>query len=116
MADNIMKNMPLRRVLECVSESYQTAEEIALAYSRKYPLSLEFMLRMSASLRKKVFNEKEAKYKPKSMQSELDTLVFLGYIDKKVTKFYRKELPKETSFYILNNRGRSAKFSVSKKV
>ncbi|MCX6756788.1 MAG: hypothetical protein NTW35_01365 [Candidatus Nomurabacteria bacterium] len=115
MADDIMKDMPLRRVLECVSESYQTAEEIAVIHSRKYPLSLEFILNVSDSLRRKVFDEKETKYKPKSIKSELDILVYGGYIDENITDFFRGELPKETSFYRLNNRGRSAIFSVSKK-
>lgn len=115
MADDIMKNMPLRWVLECVSESYQTVEEVALVYSRKYPLSLEFMLSISDSLRHKVFNEKETKYKPKSVQRELNILVADGYLEKNVTNFFHVELPKETSFYRLNNRGRSAIFSVNKK-
>lgn len=110
-----MKNLPLRRVLECVSEEYKTAKEIASIHSRRYPLTLEFILSVSSSLRRRAFNEKETGYKPKSVQIELDILVAYGYVKEDITDFFRKKLPRKTTFYKIDDRGRLAILSVKSK-
>lgn len=116
MADPVMSNLLLRRVLECVTERYQTAEQISSLYSKKYPVSdIDLFLKASNFLRRKVFSEKTTKYKVENLEKEISILCSHGYVEKWLTNFYLEVLPRETKFYRLTDLGRSLLFSYKKK-
>lgn len=107
MADPVMSDLPLRRVLESVSEDYQTAAEIEKLHARMYPPELEGFLKISDALRRKIFHEK----KGPTVEEQLDTLVRLGYVEQYTTDYYLKPLPQEITYYRKSPTGRRAVFS-----
>lgn len=115
MAYSVMSDLPLRRVLDCLSGEFLTLEEIAKLYAPKNPLSLEAWLRYSAVMRRKMFNEK----KGPELEQHLSRLVEYGYVEELSAKQHpchpHISFRKEKVFYCLTSKGRSAQLSVIKK-
>lgn len=111
MADPVMSNLPLRKVLDCVSRDWQTRDEIVKAYSLRNPM--EAWIRFSNAMRRKVFNEK----KENDVAEFLQDLVHKGYVELHVSRVHPHSsvtVSKLTPFYRLTEKGKAAKLSVKR--
>lgn len=112
MADPVMSDLPLRKVLECVMRDYQTREEMLKLYFQKYPL--EGWIHFSDAIRKKVFKEE----KESDFDEKLFRLVLEGYVEKHETKQHPRyahlKLRRVTPFYRLTEKARAARASLKR--
>lgn len=112
MADPVMSNLPLRRVLECISEDPQTLHQITKTYLSNHPM--EAWIRFSNALRRRVFKEE----KQDDVFDALHELVMDGYVRQIPAKKHPTRgtaLAKETMFYVILEKGREARSSVKKR-
>lgn len=115
MTNKVMSNPRFERLLECVSETYKTVEDISEDFDRKYPPWIEVLIRVFNLIRRKVFSEKYQEGIIHSVEKELDELHKNGYVEMMRTNFYEEALPRETKFYRLTKFGRTAIFQSSVK-
>lgn len=113
MADPVMSNLQLRRVLECVLREYEPKKSIFKRYSERYPL--EAWIKFSDALRRSVFKEK----KEDDFDEFLEQLVRTGYVQAHVASVHpvniHQRLPKPIAFYRLSDKGITALASVKRK-
>lgn len=113
MADPVMSNLPLRRVLDCVLREYQTRGEMSKAYNAKYPM--EGWIRFSNALRRRVFSE----VKEREFDEFLQELVDREYVENQESYDHpersHERLNQQTQFYRLTEKGRLAKLSVKRR-
>ncbi len=113
MADPVMSNLPLRRVLDCVKEEFQTRAEIGKAYTLKNPI--EAWIHFSNAMRKRVFKEE----REANLDGLLEQLVKDEYV-LKVPRKYDSLIDKKrffgvVSFYKLTDEGKKAKASIKRR-
>jgi len=112
MTDPVMSNLPLRRVLTCISERGKSEREIAKDFTQKYPPDIELFINLLQKAREKAFNEVPKEREVPSVQWQLDHLLAVGYIEVEPKDFHEgKDLLEETNFYNLSPRGRTALLS-----
>jgi hypothetical protein len=115
MADPVMGNLPLRRVLKCVNTEYQSRNEIHKIWARENPL--EVWIELSNTLKRKWIKEKREE-KDKTFDEALQDLESNGYVIEKMSKNHPSRehvrLRKETAFYKLTGLGESAKSSAKR--
>ncbi len=106
MADPVMSDLPLRRVLECVTREYQTRSQIIKAHSLRYPM--EGWIRFSDRMRRSLFKEEREEV----IDVQLLTLLRRGYI-----RLPQEEERNRIKFpsYRLTDLGTSALASVKKR-
>lgn len=113
MADPVMSDFPLRKVLECVERDYLTRKDIIGKHSRAYPM--EAWIRFSDKMRQIAFNEK----KEEEIDTHLDTLARRGYIHGETGRVHPTNptlrFSRLTTFYRLTRLGTDALASVKKR-
>lgn len=113
MADPVMSDFPLRKVLECVGRDYMTRKDIIGKHSRAHPM--EAWIRFSDKMRRAAFNEK----KEEEIDIHLDTLARRGYIHEEIGRVHPTNpslrFPRTTKFYRLTRLGTDALASVKKR-
>lgn len=120
MADPVMSNLPLRRVLDCVGKEYpeyQTRDEIHKTWSRRNPM--EQWIGISNTLRRKIFKEKKEE-KEKGFDDALEELIGEGYVSAQISRDHPSQehvrFRKVMTFYKLTEKGKKAKVSVIKRL
>lgn len=113
MADPVMSDLPLRRVLESVTREYRSRAELFTAYAYRHPL--EAWIHFSAEMRRKVFKER----REQEFDTLLSTLVRCGYVQEHGPSRTHPEnqhtrLGHPSMFYRLTEMGKSALRSVKR--
>lgn len=114
MADPVMSNLPLRRVLDCVEEKFQTRAQIGKIYTTKHPI--EAWIHFSNAMRKRVFKEE----REANLDGLLEQLVKDEYVFKETRKYNslvdKKRFFGDVSFYKLRQKGIDAKASIKRRL